>query len=193
MVADMTYSTVSAVVDSWEKVRLIPNFQEKLGIDLFRRCVHHTKAKQYTLFVSLSTKSYYLTRNTTFVSSHRLFEAEPKAAAVFSFGHVTKLNEEFFQNKVVVRHASHYMNMLDRAVGLLGPDIELLTEILVELGQTHAKFGVDASFYPPMGQALIATLKDHLGNNLTDEAKEAWLEVYGAMSYDMIRAKSMKI
>ena len=111
---------------------------------------------------------------------------------MFSFGHVTELNEDFFHSKMVVRHASHYMNMLDRAVGLLGPDIELLTEILVELGQTHSKFGVDASFYPPMGQALIATLKDHLGDNLTEEAKEAWLEVYGAMSYDMMRGKNVK-
>ena len=43
MVADMTYSTVSAVVDSWEKVRMIPDFQEKMGIDLFRRYVFQKK------------------------------------------------------------------------------------------------------------------------------------------------------
>mmetsp|Transcript_20717 Transcript_20717/g.36417 ORF Transcript_20717/g.36417 Transcript_20717/m.36417 type:complete len:160 (+) Transcript_20717:90-569(+) len=158
MVADMTYSTVSNVVDSWEKVRLIPDFQKKLGVDLFRR----------------------------------LFEAEPKAADVFSFGHVTHLDEEFYKSPMLVRHASHYMNMVDRAIGLLGPDIELLTEILVELGQTHAKFGVDASFYPPMGQALIATLEEYLGDDLTEEARDSWLEVYGAMSYDMIRAKNVK-
>lgn len=36
MVADMSYATVSNVVDSWELMRRIENYQEKAGVELFR-------------------------------------------------------------------------------------------------------------------------------------------------------------
>jgi hemoglobin-like flavoprotein len=82
------------------------------------------------------------------------------------------------------------MKMVDRAIGLLGPDIELLTDILIELGEKHNKFGVKPSYYPPMGQALIKTMEDMLGDKFTQEIKDAWLETYQALAYDMIRARS---
>ena len=64
---------------------------------------------------------------------------EPSAAAVFSFGQDTELNDEFYKSPGLVKHAKYYMRMVDRAIGLLGPDIELLTEILIELGEKHQK------------------------------------------------------
>jgi nitric oxide dioxygenase len=84
------------------------------------------------------------------------------------------------------------MAMVDRAIALLGPDIELLTDILMELGRQHLKFGVEASFYPPMGQALIHTMEEMLGDKFVSSAKDAWLECYTALAYDMIRAKHSK-
>ena len=35
MVADMSYSTVSNVLNSWERVRRTPNYEEIVGVDLF--------------------------------------------------------------------------------------------------------------------------------------------------------------
>jgi hypothetical protein len=36
MVADMSYTTVSRVVDSWELMRRIDNYEEIAGVKLFR-------------------------------------------------------------------------------------------------------------------------------------------------------------
>jgi hypothetical protein len=36
MVADMSYITVSRVVESWEMMRSIDNYQEAAGVELFR-------------------------------------------------------------------------------------------------------------------------------------------------------------
>jgi hemoglobin-like flavoprotein len=77
--------------------------------------------------------------------------------------------------------------MIDRALGLLGPDIELLTEIMLELGKQHRSFGVETSYYPIMGRALLQTLEEILGDKFKPAYKESWLEVYQALSYDMIR------
>lgn len=114
---------------------------------------------------------------------------EPRAAAVFNFGKTEDLDDEFFKSPKLVRHAAHYMNMVDRAINLLGPDIELLTDILLELGEQHYAFGVEPSFYPPMGAALLKVLQKFIGDKFTDEVKDAWLETYQALAYDMIRAK----
>jgi hypothetical protein len=35
MVADMSYSTVSNVIDSWECIRRTPNYEEVVGVKLF--------------------------------------------------------------------------------------------------------------------------------------------------------------
>jgi hypothetical protein len=37
MVADMSYGTVSHVLDSWELIRRIPNYEERTGTLLFKR------------------------------------------------------------------------------------------------------------------------------------------------------------
>lgn len=82
--------------------------------------------------------------------------------------------------------------MLDKALGMLGPDIDMLTDILLELGQKHVSYGVKPEFFPSMGCSLIAALEESLGKEKFDaKTQDCWVEVYGALSYDMIRAQKM--
>jgi hypothetical protein len=37
MVADLSYTTLSGVVESWEDIRRIPDFGEKVGVLLFQK------------------------------------------------------------------------------------------------------------------------------------------------------------
>jgi hypothetical protein len=37
MVSDMSYATVSNVLDTWEKIRRIPNYEEVIGANLFQK------------------------------------------------------------------------------------------------------------------------------------------------------------
>jgi len=80
--------------------------------------------------------------------------------------------------------------MLDTALNMLGPDIELLTEIMMELGEKHVRYGVKPEMFPVMGDALMHTLSETLKNDLSDETVDAWKETYGALSQDMIRAQA---
>ena len=77
--------------------------------------------------------------------------------------------------------------MLDMALGMLGPDIELLSEIMSELGEKHVRYGVLPEMYPLMGEALIGALEDAFKSPLKSNVKDAWREVYGALSSDMVR------
>lgn len=120
----------------------------------------------------------------------RLFSECPSSRQVFSFGHKEVKDEEFYKSKQLLTHASFFVKMLDRSVMLLGPDIELLTDILLDLGKKHQTYGVKTDFYEPMGRALLETMEELLGERFTSEIRSSWINVYAAMSYDMVRASS---
>ena len=97
---------------------------------------------------------------------------------------------EVVKNPRFVKHAKYFIQMIDKALSMLGPDIEILTEILMELGEKHVRYGVRPEYFPSMGRALIESVKEILGpDEFTDDVKSDWVEVYGALSYDMIRAQ----
>mmetsp|Transcript_45789 Transcript_45789/g.110985 ORF Transcript_45789/g.110985 Transcript_45789/m.110985 type:complete len:160 (+) Transcript_45789:141-620(+) len=158
MVADMSYSTVSNVIDSWEEVRRLKDYEQIVGVTLFTK----------------------------------LFELEPEAKAIFGFEVDADVAEELSKSPRFTKHAKYFIQMIDKALGMLGPDIELLTEILLDLGHKHVGYGVKPEYFPSMGRALIYAVKENLGEKFNDETKDAWIEVYGALSYDMIRAQKMK-
>jgi hypothetical protein len=37
MVAEMSYSTLAALIDSWETIKRVQNFEEKIGVALFEK------------------------------------------------------------------------------------------------------------------------------------------------------------
>jgi hemoglobin-like flavoprotein len=98
-------------------------------------------------------------------------------------------SEEVLKNPRFIKHAQYFIQMIDKALSMLGPDIEILTEILLELGEKHVTYGVKPEYFPSMGRALIDTVEENLGSSFTPDIKSDWVEVYGALSYDMIRAQ----
>ena len=118
----------------------------------------------------------------------RLFDLEPEAKAIFGFDTKADVEKELSKSPRFTKHAKYFIQMIDKALGMLGPDIDLLTEILLDLGQKHVGYGVKPEYFPSMGRALIHAVKLQLGDEkFNDEVKDAWVEVYGALSYDMIR------
>jgi hemoglobin-like flavoprotein len=116
---------------------------------------------------------------------------EPGAKRIFGFSKNFDTNLEANRKSPrFVKHAKYFVQMIDKALGMLGPDIELLTEILMDLGANHASYGVQPEYFVSMGRALLASIKEQLGDGVyTEEVKDAWVEVYGALSYDMIRGQ----
>lgn len=122
---------------------------------------------------------------------HSLFNKSPQAKVLFGFPLDIDANSaEVVKSKRFLMHASYMIQMLDTALNMLGPDIELLTEIMTELGEKHVRYGVKPEMFPVMGDALIFTLEETLGDEFTQPVREAWNETYKALSQDMIRAQA---
>lgn len=83
------------------------------------------------------------------------------------------------------------MTVLATAVG----NLEKLDDILPTvqaLGEQHADFGVKPEHYNTVGEALIWTLQQGLGDAFTAEVKDAWVTVFGALSTVMLEAAAKK-
>lgn len=86
-------------------------------------------------------------------------------------------------------HVSFLTFFFDR----LGPDVELLTEIMSNLGTKHVRYGVTVDMFPFMGISLIETLEEILGSSVMNEAaKEAWLETFADLTEDMIKVMTKR-
>jgi hemoglobin-like flavoprotein len=124
-----------------------------------------------------------------YLPSNRLFELEPEAKTLFGFQEDTPL-EELKKSPKFVNHASLFVRMFDKAVEMIGPDTDMLTDILLDLGEKHVAYGVQPEYFPSMGTALIHSMKGMLSKEeFNTQVEQAWHELFSAMSYDMIRGQ----
>lgn len=102
---------------------------------------------------------------------HRFF-SEPSVAALFAGTDMTV-------------QASMLMGVLHRAVQALD-QFESIESDLRALGRRHSALGVTPAQYRLLGQALAETLREQLGDALSDEAELAWMELYSMIVRAMI-------
>lgn len=67
-------------------------------------------------------------------------------------------------------------------------DLDGLVPVLQDLGRRHVEYRVKPEHYETVGQALLWTLGQGLGDAFTAECEEAWTATYGLMSKTMIDA-----
>jgi len=76
------------------------------------------------------------------------------------------------------------MTMIGSAVGLLDKPAALLP-VLRNLGARHGGYGVVDAHYATVGNALLLTLQQGLGDAFTPEVREAWAALYGVVARTM--------
>lgn len=79
------------------------------------------------------------------------------------------------------------MQMLAVAVNGLS-NLEAILPAVQELGRKHVDYGVTAAHYQPVGEALLWTLEQGLGDAFTAETKAAWEKTYALLAGAMIEA-----
>lgn len=91
-----------------------------------------------------------------------------------------------FKNDMKLQ-GQNLMSALSLAVSKLN-NMEGLMPILEDLGRLHAAHDVKLHHYDTVGEALIWTLGEALGDDFTTDVKTAWIEVYDDLSTVMKNA-----
>lgn len=103
----------------------------------------------------------------------KLFELKPQYEALFK-------GDMKNQGKML-------MSMLNTAVNSLDK-LDAIVPAVQELGKRHVGYGVVDEDYDTVGEALLWTLGQGLGDAFTDEVKEAWTLTYTTLATVMIDA-----
>ena len=64
---------------------------------------------------------------------------------------------------------------------------ENLTQVIRKLGERHRRYGAQAEHYPLVGQFLLQTFQDFLGDAFTPQMREAWSKAYEIISAEMLK------
>lgn len=100
----------------------------------------------------------------------KLFETDPTLKAMFS--------------EDMEEQGKKLMMMINTAV--IGLDsLEQIVPAVKAMGGRHAGYGVTDAHYDTVGEALIWTLGQGLGDGFTEEVKKAWLTTYRVLSETM--------
>jgi len=103
----------------------------------------------------------------------RLFELDPDLKAMFR-GDMSE------QGRKLMVAIATVVNGLDNLGDIL--------PVVRDLGRRHVGYGVKQKDYETVGAALLWTLKQGLGDDFTEETKQAWSAAYGLLSSTMIEA-----
>jgi hemoglobin-like flavoprotein len=103
----------------------------------------------------------------------RLFEIDPSARALFGAD--------------MESQARKLMQVLAFAVNNLR-DPDTLLPVVRDLGRRHGGYGVEAPHYVSVRSALMATLKESLGDVWTKELEAAWHAAYATITDEMMAA-----
>ena len=117
---------------------------------------------------------------------------EPQAKSIFGFREDLDITDyKVLISPRFVAHAMQFVTMIDKVLNMLGPSDEMLSEILMDIGAKHARYGVKPEYFPTMGKALVSVVGGSLGDDVfTMAIQESWIEVYNALSHDMIKGHS---
>ena len=101
----------------------------------------------------------------------RIFTMAPEARALFGDD--------------IALQASRTMAAVKTAVDGLD-DIESVAPFLVRLGARHVRYGVVPAHFDLVGEALMWTLEQGLGEAFTPEVHEAWATAFGVIASAML-------
>lgn len=108
-----------------------------------------------------------------------LFETVPEAKAMFGLpSHAGAGNSRAFAMGLLV-HGTSVVRMLDGAVSMLGPDMDMVQEILIQLSQLH---GIKVEYFLLFGDSIREALSAIIGESFSKETDAAWKTFFSYLS-----------
>ena len=124
----------------------------------------------------------------------RLFELKPEFKTAFGFDINSKIDSSTvgMVRMAILIHGKDIIDTVDAVFGALGPDIDILTELLAELATSHKSFGAD--YFRFLGIAVGDVLQPMLGETKwTRAVQRAWSAVFQEVSTGIAKAMGQEV
>ncbi|WP_164101149.1 NO-inducible flavohemoprotein [Candidatus Laterigemmans baculatus] len=100
----------------------------------------------------------------------RMFAGNPEVGEFFNPANQVKGTQQKALAGAICAFAANVDNLT-----VLGPAVELIA-------QKHVSLGIKSEHYPIVGEHLLASIREVLGEAATDEVIDAWAEAYGFLA-----------
>src|SRR5262249_32617598 len=104
----------------------------------------------------------------------RMFEKNPEVAPFFNRANQTQGTQQKALAAAICAYAANIDNL-----EILGGAVELIA-------QKHASLQIQAEQYPIVGENLLASIREVLGEGATEAVIQAWAEAYGFLANILI-------
>jgi len=169
---ELSYDTVSTVIESWELMRRRnKDYAETMGCGLLIKFFQERPGAKAILGFEIDRIDQY---DSDSEESNHIEEEEEE--------------DSLYKSEKFIEGGKNFVQFVDQAVDMLGPDLETLTQLFVDLGDKHhlTQYNLPSKFYPVLGRALLGQLEDMLGpKTFTIQTRSAWLQVFQAISLDL--------
>lgn len=121
-------------------------------------------------------------------SFQKILPIKDRAAEIF-YSHLFELDptlKSIFPSDLTDQRKKLMAALATMVSGLSQP--ELIMPTIKELGARHIDYGTGPHHFTTVGETLIWTLSQGLGDAFTDPVREAWIETYAMLSSVMIEA-----
>eukprot|EP00892_Ulva_mutabilis_P010610 jgi/Ulvmu1/7921/UM004_0153.1 len=94
--------------------------------------------------------------------------------------------KSLFSNAPPKQQARALSKMLSMAVALLTQDLHVVVAQLKQLAVRHHRYGTNPQHYGPVGECLVATIAEVLGDDFDATAADAWVHLYSTVCVVML-------
>jgi hemoglobin-like flavoprotein len=115
-------------------------------------------------------------------STFKMVADNPDGVAALFYGHLFEIAP--FVRSMFKGDMTEQGRKLMQIIGIAVASLDKLDSIIPAvqaLGQRHVGYGVQREHYDVVGEALLWTLEEGLGEAFTPEVKDAWAAVYGTL------------
>lgn len=111
-----------------------------------------------------------------------IFELQPEYTKVFGFASIEDIDSDPRCRRAFLVQASRIVGTLDELIDLLGPDTDILDEILSQTAKQDWCQRVAEEFFPLLVQATCQALQDTLIDDWNKATQTAWQIVLNDMA-----------
>jgi len=123
-----------------------------------------------------------------------LFKMDPMIKPIFGFNVEQVINGSHGLHRMAILiHGQNIIQMLNTMFSVLGPDMDLLQEVLADIGDKHCKLGLSPDHFMLLCRALLEVLSKAMGDDWTAELKTAWFQVIRFLSFEISKAMQKRI